>query len=164
MLEVLISIVVLSFGLLGIAGLQAFALKNNHSASMRSTATVIATDIIDRMKANVQGMVNGEYHAPNPASYTRPTADCTASGATCSPTDMAAYDRWQFANAVATRLPGGVGVICVDNTPNDGTDVSPDCDNDANAPNQYVVKIWWTDERNAGATADKLLFTTTFNP
>src|ERR1700704_1087533 len=52
MLEVLISIVVIAFGLLGIAGLQAYAIKNNHSAALRSTATSLANDMIDRMKAN----------------------------------------------------------------------------------------------------------------
>ena len=42
MLEVLISIVIIAFGLLGVAGLQAFALKNNNSASLRTTATILA--------------------------------------------------------------------------------------------------------------------------
>ena len=51
LLEVLIAIVVVAFGLLGLAGLQVFALKNNQSASMRVAATNLTTDIVDRMKA-----------------------------------------------------------------------------------------------------------------
>src|SRR3569623_1233592 len=48
MLEVLISVVVLSIGLLGIAGLQATGQRNNHSAYLRSQATALAYDMIDR--------------------------------------------------------------------------------------------------------------------
>ena len=52
MLEVLIAIVVLSLGLLGYAGLQSVSIKNNHNAYLRSQATVLAYDILDRIRAN----------------------------------------------------------------------------------------------------------------
>lgn len=51
LLEVLVSIVVLSIGLLGLAGLQATSMKSNHSAYMRSQATLLAYDLADRMRA-----------------------------------------------------------------------------------------------------------------
>lgn len=60
LLEVLISIVVLAVGLLGYAGLQTVSLKNNLSAYHRSQATMMAYDVIDRMRAD----------QPNLASYT----------------------------------------------------------------------------------------------
>jgi type IV pilus assembly protein PilV len=60
LLEVLISIVVLAIGLLGYAGLQTVSLKNNLSAYHRSQATMLAYDVIDRIRAN----------RPNCASYT----------------------------------------------------------------------------------------------
>jgi type IV pilus assembly protein PilV len=52
LLEVLISIVVLAIGLLGYAGLQTVSLKNNLSAYHRSQATMLAYDVIDRIRAN----------------------------------------------------------------------------------------------------------------
>ena len=52
MLEVLIAIVVLSLGLLGFAGLQSISIRNNNNAYLRSQATVLAYDILDRMRAN----------------------------------------------------------------------------------------------------------------
>lgn len=52
LLEVLVSLVLLSIGLLGLAGLQATALKSGHSASLRSQATILAYDILDEMRAN----------------------------------------------------------------------------------------------------------------
>jgi len=52
LLEVLITILVLSIGLLGFAGLQAQSLRTNNSASQGSAATALANEIINRMRAN----------------------------------------------------------------------------------------------------------------
>ena len=61
LLEVLIAIVVLSFGLLGMAGLQANGVKNTHSANLRTLAVHQAYDMADRMRANVNGMKQSLY-------------------------------------------------------------------------------------------------------
>ncbi|MEQ1661152.1 MAG: type IV pilus modification protein PilV [Thiobacillus sp.] len=58
LLEVLISVVVLSVGLLGLAGLQAVTLKNNTSAYQRSLATMMAYDVIDRIRADLPNRAN----------------------------------------------------------------------------------------------------------
>lgn len=50
LLEVLIAIVVISAGLLGLAGLQLAAVQSSHSAYQRSQATLLAYDMIDRMR------------------------------------------------------------------------------------------------------------------
>lgn len=52
LLEVLITVVVLSIGLLGLAALQANATKFNHSAHLRSQATNMAHEMMERMRAN----------------------------------------------------------------------------------------------------------------
>jgi len=93
LLEVMIAIVVVAFGLLGLAGLQVFALKNNQSAAMRSAATVLASDVVDRMKANFQGVIAGQYDKPNIADYAAGIAGCNAT-AGCTPTDLAQNDRF----------------------------------------------------------------------
>lgn len=61
LLEVLVAIVVLSFGLLGMAGLQAASLKSNQTALQRSQAVVLAYDIMDRMRSNYKEARAGEY-------------------------------------------------------------------------------------------------------
>lgn len=61
LLEVLISIVVLSVGLLGIAGLQLMSLKANDSAYYRSQAVILAEDMLDRMRSNRSSAVAGGY-------------------------------------------------------------------------------------------------------
>ncbi|MBS68395.1 MAG: type IV pilus modification protein PilV [Pseudomonas sp.] len=61
LIEVLVAMLVLSIGLLGLAGMQMTALKSNQSAYYRSQATVLAYDIIDRMRANRTDALNGVY-------------------------------------------------------------------------------------------------------
>ena len=52
LVETLVSLLVLSIGLLGVAALQLSSLKASTSASTRSQATFLAYDITDRMRAN----------------------------------------------------------------------------------------------------------------
>lgn len=53
LIEVLVAVVVLTFGLLGLAGLQFSGNKFNHSAYLRSQATSLAYDAADRMRSNL---------------------------------------------------------------------------------------------------------------
>jgi type IV pilus assembly protein PilV len=151
MLEVLISIVVIAFGLLGIAGLQAFAVKNNQSANMRTTASALALDMVDRVQSNWAGASAGAYNKPTlDSSYTSPVAGCKTT-AGCTSSDLAATDLSEWSTLVASALPNGRGLVCIDNTPNDGTIAAPACDNAGSTG--YVVKIWWRDDRTASGSS-----------
>ena len=161
MLEVLIAIVVLAFGMLGVAGLQAFALKNSQGASFRSVATVLATDMIDRIRVNVDGVLAGAYaNASGPGTATQVAACLTSSG--CGgPTNLARNDLFEWKASVAAALPRGEATVCIDSTPNDGTGAaSAACD----GIGPFVVKIWWIDDRNAKQSTAPALsrFTTEF--
>ena len=174
LLEVLIAIVVVAFGLLGLAGLQVFALKNNQSASLRVTATNLTTDIIDRMKANYIGVINNNYNQPLTSAYQgTPVSNCT-SATGCLPAELATTDLIQWQQRVAATLPGGIGIVCLDQTPQ--TDSAPgasatwappatDCDGSGSAA--YVVKIYWYDDRtqaNAANPTTRKYMSTAFNP
>jgi type IV pilus assembly protein PilV len=163
MLEIMISIVILAFGLLGIAGLQAFALKNTQSASLRLTATTLANDMIDRVRSNWQGIESGAYNKPNSGDYGN-TSGCTAPQATCTAGQVAQNDLFEWQLRVGTALPNGAAIICRDSTPGDGTSAGvPDCDDLGEVG--YVVKIWWSDDRTSRAAAvPQQLFWTAFNP
>jgi type IV pilus assembly protein PilV len=107
LLEVLIALLILSIGLLGIAGLQVFSLKYNHQSYERTQATVMIYDILDRMRANPQALANYDYPIPTSLSV-----DCAA--ASCSsPTDLAAYDLYMWSQALKKpgMLAGGAGTI-----------------------------------------------------
>jgi type IV pilus assembly protein PilV len=52
LMEVLVSIIVLTIGILGAVGLQTFAFQNNREARLQATATKFAAEIADAMRAN----------------------------------------------------------------------------------------------------------------
>jgi type IV pilus assembly protein PilV len=104
LLEILVSIVVLAIGLLGYAGLQAVSLKNSASAYQRSQATLLANDIIDRMRANRVQSAPGSYNI----------AVGSASGGSA----LAAQDLADWKTLLANALPGGDGSVTVDTNGN----------------------------------------------
>ncbi len=61
LLEVLIAVVVLSLGLLGLAGLQVAGLRVNQGAMQRSQATMLAYDVFDRMRSDRTAALAGKY-------------------------------------------------------------------------------------------------------
>ena len=161
MLEALISLLILSFGLLGIAGLYIAGVQNNKCASLRTIATQQTYDMADRMRANLAGLT-----VPLPAMpfYHLPTATQKVNCYTttnCSAQDMAENDyfEWNDANSSASNrrmLPGGFGITCLDSTPNDGTwngtAVNHACDGLGTV---YAIKVWWLDDRRTQiATTD----------
>lgn len=56
LIEILITVVVVSIGLLGLAGLQINGLRANMGSEARSIATLKANDIAERMRANQLGI------------------------------------------------------------------------------------------------------------
>jgi type IV pilus assembly protein PilV len=52
LVEVLVSLLILSLGLIGLAGVQTRGIASNYSALQRSQATLYAYDIVERMRAN----------------------------------------------------------------------------------------------------------------
>jgi type IV pilus assembly protein PilV len=52
LVEILVTLLIVSIGLLGIAALHSFSLRNNYDALLRSHASALASDITDRMRAN----------------------------------------------------------------------------------------------------------------
>jgi len=64
LIEVLVALVVLAFGLLGVAAIQINALKTNQSAAQRSQATMLAYLMLDAMRANETAAKGGGYNLP----------------------------------------------------------------------------------------------------
>ncbi len=154
MLEILISIMILSIGLLGLASMQAFSLRNAGNANYRSIATQQAYSLADRMRANQAALNVGNYN--NQQGLSKPACFTTAG---CTPLEMAQMDVFLWNQITAAQLPGGRGFVCSDSTPNDGTPTAPACDNLPNSP--YIIKIWW-DERLTDGSLTR--FTTAFRP
>ena len=95
LIEVLITVLVVSIGLLGLAGLQISGLRANMGSEVRSNAAILANNIAERMRANQLGVHNtdatednqyanldtGTYTGPAPAENTceinQPTLTCS---------------------------------------------------------------------------------------
>jgi len=69
LLEILISVLVLSIGLLGLAGLHVAGMRSTHSAYYRAQATILTYDIVDRMRVNAEAARAGEYDVASIAAY-----------------------------------------------------------------------------------------------
>jgi len=106
LLEVLIALVIFSFGLLALAALMAKGLQYNTSALHRSYASSQAYDMADRMRANRLGVDAGNYDS---VSGTGSDPGCITSG--CNPAQMAQYDGWEWNKMNAAVLPNGSGTV-----------------------------------------------------
>lgn len=62
LLEVLVAVLVLSLGLLGLAGLQARTLQQTQSSLQRSQAVLLSYSILDSLRADRQGALLGNYN------------------------------------------------------------------------------------------------------
>ena len=158
LIEVLVTLVIVSIGLLGLGSLQGYGLSMNGSSHLRLKATYKAYELADRMRAN-QGALTD---ATNTGYLTSVTAgncvsggagvvtNCTSSG--CTPQQIAVNDLCEWITDLALQLPAGAGTVCVDSTPNDGTPAAPLCDgtgtNVNGMPSVYTVKVWWTDDKS----------------
>jgi len=110
LVEVLVSILILAVGLLGIAGLQVQSLRFNNEAYLRTQATVLANDIIDRMRTNRTAAIDTSSY--NFALNDSPTASVTACESNaCSAGNIAEYDFAQWRANIASALPNGLGSI-----------------------------------------------------
>ena len=137
--------IILMFGLLGIAGTQMLAINNTENARYQGVATTLASSISSVMRGNY-----AFWSAPKDVTFTGVAAgtasqttissgfgsvpsvvDCAA--AVCSPSQMAAYDLRTLGLDIANRLPSGTTTI--------------DCGSDV--PTTCTVTISWLEDNVA---------------
>lgn len=99
LLEVMVAVLILGIGLLGLAHLQITSLKHSQSAEFRSQASILATDLLDRMRANQSAAQDGAYNLN--LNATPPNNTDT----------MAKADISRWLTRIAAVLPQGDGAI-----------------------------------------------------
>lgn len=104
LIEVLVSLLILSIGILGLATLQTASLNFNAGASQRTQATVLANDMAERMRGNRQAALASAYDI----AVEDPTPACAAPSLAGT---LAAQDISAWRMALACRLPLGTGSI-----------------------------------------------------
>jgi type IV pilus assembly protein PilV len=120
LIEVLVTMVIISFGLLGIAGVIVNSMRNNQSSYARTQASVLANDIIDRMRAN------------RTTAETAPFAYNLALGAAPAGSGVVLNDLTQWRTSLAAAMPSGTGSVTM-----------------ASAA-QVTVVVQWNDARASG--------------
>ena len=61
MIELLVSLLIFTFGMLGLAGLQTRSLTFNQSSLVRSQAAALTDDILDRMRTDRTNATSGNW-------------------------------------------------------------------------------------------------------
>jgi type IV pilus assembly protein PilV len=97
LIEVLVTLFVVAVGLLSVAGLQAISKKVNYDAVQRTTATALATSMVERLRANPGQLLS---YVTSDASTASGGTDCSAASAACTPQQVAAFDLTAWANSL----------------------------------------------------------------
>jgi type IV pilus assembly protein PilV len=111
LIEVLVAILLLAFGLLAIGSMMAFAVQGPKLSAYRSTAANLAASHVERMRANPEGFASDSYtsalngSAWSFAAISLTSADCAYPN--CTESTLAAMDVQAARGAVRRELPGG---------------------------------------------------------
>ncbi|TFZ00266.1 type IV pilus modification protein PilV [Ramlibacter humi] len=108
LIEVLVSILVLSFGILGISGMFAFSVQMPKLSSYRTAAVNIAASHVDKVRANAAGFYEGAYEKPMSYDGTFNAISvpvCTYPA--CTPLALADMDSAETSSLARKELPAG---------------------------------------------------------
>jgi len=131
LIEILVSLIILGFGLLGLAGMQISGMKNATDSVYRTTASMLARDLADRMHANPRGVDNDGYIKEDDTAINCesavPAKNCDIGGAQCDVDETAVWDMFSVycggvggspddkRYGIASQLPNGkLQVFCQD--------------------------------------------------
>lgn len=166
LVEVLVAIVVFSFGLLGMVGLQAAAMQANRESRMQNQATALARELAEMMRGNKNVAIlstNNPYlgeFAAGSLTLASPSYCLNAANANngCgSPAAVASAQMTDWLARVDAALPGARVSVCLDSAPYDSSGMPQWTCNATGANEIAFIKIGWTqastDRTQTGASA-----------
>jgi type IV pilus assembly protein PilV len=107
LLEVLISVLLMSFGMLALAGMQAYSVAAQKNAANRAVASALATELAEIIRLNPKGLADGNYDVALMTNAGTPAlAPCAYPNCT-TPAALAAADITAFQSRVRSLLPQG---------------------------------------------------------
>jgi type IV pilus assembly protein PilV len=144
LLEALIAMLVLAVGLLGFMGLQVRGLSYNHDAYVRSMSTLLAYDMIERMRmaranAPSDAVLNEVFNAFIGVSAA--DAVCQPAGVFANPAAMVTAEKICWESQVQATLPGGTAAILRTGT---GLDAASPADD------TFSITLTWRDRTRTG--------------
>ena len=154
-LEVLIALIVISFGVLGMAGLQLTGMKHSTNGFNRAKAVLAAEDMATRMRINRSGIANALYDdydssavicANRPATYCQPYGNTAAQS--CDSAALATFDRFAVAcgDWDEDGASGGIADLLPDNAK-----LEVDCDAPCTEDSSYTLMVTWPERLNASS-------------
>lgn len=126
LVEVLIALVIMSVGMLGIAGLYVEGMKAGRTSTFRHHAVTLASDVADRIRANPLGAI--DYEGPGGNN------NCVLGNVDCNASQMAANDIALWKEQAGAMLPNGDVTITFDDTV---------------TPNTYLIVVGWAEAGEA---------------
>lgn len=141
LIEVLIAMVVLSIGMLGLAGLQTSGLRYTHTSYLLSLATQQAEDMVERIRANPLEAENVGGYYDSVSGSKSVAVNCST--ADCNQLQRAEYDHSEW-NAKNTTLFGQTGTV-------------------ARSGEVFLVTLSWQEVSDLGSPAAKS-YTVAFRP
>lgn len=141
MIEVLVSLTIVAFGVLGLLGLQARALGFQRDSFDRRTAAEMVAQLGERMRSNHMGLVGGFYDRDQlgvtldfDAATATPVPSACASSP-CTPDQLALRDWVQWIAEYRRRSPGSAAYLQWDFL---------------NDPRSIVVSVAWPEPQATG--------------
>jgi type IV pilus assembly protein PilV len=172
LIEVMVSMLILAFSVLGIVGLQVAAMRSNQFASNSATSVSIVRDYIEMMQANPSLQVSGSTASIFNGAVTvtinisqdsnsigsAPT-DCKGTTADCDPSKLAQFQIYEWLQRSKASLPAGRVKVCHDDAYIDTTTklYTWTC---SNTGELLVIKVGWEnkiDRKSNGTAVDTAL-------
>ena len=141
MIEILVTLTIVAFGVLGLLGLQARTLSQQKDSADRKAAAEMVEQLAERMRANHLGFTSGEYalDLKNTAATPGSVATC-ATKTECTLEEVAARDLDQWVIELRRRIPGSAAYLVWD----------------AALPNRLLVSLAWAEPQTKDEGADLL--------
>ena len=142
LIEILVAVVIIAVGLLTTARMQLLAIQNTQGGYMRAQAANLGYDIVDRMRANLPAVTNGDYDLAGGAA-TPAMVNCKGAAANCSTGQLAQFDQFWGRETIGAFLPAGTGAI---ETRDDGDFTT------------VTITLTWVDPYSAGDGVEQNVF------
>jgi type IV pilus assembly protein PilV len=136
MIEILVALTLVAFGMLGLLGLQARALSAQTDAFHRRQAAELVAQLAERLRANHLAFLAGRYALSFDASADAPST-ATACAAPCTSAQVAARDLDEWRIELRRRIPGAAAHV----------------EWDASSRRGIAVAVAWPEPRAAASDA-----------
>jgi type IV pilus assembly protein PilV len=122
LIEVLVSIIIFAFALLGVAGLQINSLRSSQNSGYSAIASNLARDyneyVLGSASVSSSNTSTVGVYEIDTSTYTSVNAAgaCVGTSKNCTPTQLLQDQQKGWVNKVKNELPNGKAVICRDNS------------------------------------------------